>query len=261
MTDDEILRGDPEAVRLLACSDRASWQQLVRLTKQTDACPPELARALLAVDEPQGWQPRLAAAFTGLNPDDGLEAHHAFVPWFTGALRRDLPKTHPVVLGLRLKDLLEDDPTARVRTLAHDIQYAGESKEHRALLGRAYLLFARRTGEDGDHERSIGIAEAAEKIFAELGDEPSRAYAVRMRAAGMLRRGEIEPALALLDGVLDLPVAWEHRAGFFRPTSTTEQALDEAARVAMWASRSSPEWTLAVEAIRLRIDSSASHLR
>lgn len=252
MTDDDILRGDPAAVSLLARSDRETWQRLVRIMHGHDACPPELARALLAIDDPKGWEPRLNGAFAGLNPDDGMDAHYMFSRWFAAALLRELPKSHPVALGIRLQELFDDDPTGRVRLLAQDIQYAGDSKEHRALLGRAYVLFARRLGEDGDHERAIAVAELAEKIFAELGDEPCRAYAVRMRAAAMLRRGQIEPAIALLDDVMDVPLDWSLRSGFFRSTNTTEPSLDEAAKVATWATKSSPEWLRALDAIRRR---------
>ena len=50
-------------VERLAASDRATWQRLIARVSASEACPPDLTRALLALDDFDGWLGRLFRAY------------------------------------------------------------------------------------------------------------------------------------------------------------------------------------------------------
>ena len=104
----ELLRGEPSAVRLLAASDRDAWQGLVEHVRHSEACPAALVRALLDTDTPEGWQRSLFGAFRGRNPDDGLEADFLFARWLTSGMTQNLSETDAAVLGIRFREALHD---------------------------------------------------------------------------------------------------------------------------------------------------------
>lgn len=269
---DDILRADPRTVALLAASDRATWQRLVEHIDRSGACPPGLVRALLAIDEPEGWPARIFRAFTGRNPDEGMGADWHFRRWFADGVVRHLPPEDPRALRTRhatLADHVETDATRRVRELVTDVERAGDSQPHRAVLGRTLLLLARRLGEDGDHDAAVAAAQRAEAVFAGLADATWRAQAVRMRGAALLRLRRIDEALAALDSVADAPSTSFSSEGSYRSgravlgsdgsyhaervLDATDAVLDEAAKIAVWAQSDRPEWIRALGAIGERL--------
>jgi hypothetical protein len=264
VTLDEILRAEPRALGHLATSDRATWQTLDRHLHGADACPPVLVHALLAIDDVAGWAGRLFPAFSGLNPDEGMGADWHFRRWLSAGIVNTLPPTDIVVLRVRYTTASNDtEPgtTSRVAALVDDIEHAGDGATHRALLGRALLLLARRLGEDDEHDAAIAAATRAEQIFTQLGDAMWSAQAVRIHAGALLRKREIDAALALLDTVLDSPCthfasegahrggrAIQNPDGTYRPEkilAPLDAALDEAAKIAAWAGRDEPQWIAA----------------
>jgi hypothetical protein len=228
----------------------------------SDACPSELVHALLAIDDPAGWESRLFSAFLGLNPDDGMGAHYDFRRWFSAGIVKTLAPTDVVVLRVRYTIALDDTETgaaSRAAALVADIEHASDDESYRALLGRALLLLARRLGEAEDHEGAIAAARRAEQVFT---DATWSAQAVRMRGAALLRQRKIDEALAVLDSVGDAPSSGFASEGSYRgiraiqnPDGTyrdekvldpIDAALDYAAAIALWATKDEPHWIAAL---------------
>ena len=251
---DDILRAEPRAVGHLAASDRETWKCLVGHIDRSEACPPVLVRALLAIDDLEGWRRRIFSAFRGLNPDDGLGADDGFRRWFAAGIVRHLPRTDPAALGLSYRtalDHVEADAAKRAADLAVEIEEAGDSAQHRSLLGRALLLLARRLGEDGDHEGASAAARRADAIFAKLGDADWQAQAMRVRAGALLRLRKLDEALALVDTLFrDPPAGFPLEGGVYRlATSSDPVALAEAATIVLSATKDNPAWIRALGSI------------
>lgn len=261
MASDDILRADPDVLARLAASDRATWQRLEAHIRDCGDCPPQLVQAMLAIDDPAGWAHRLFRAYLGLNPDEGLGADYAFRPWLSAGIAQTLAPTDIVALQVRYAALLADverGADERTAALVGDLERASDSASHRALLGRALLLWSRRLGEADDHVRAIAAARRAEEVFTQLGDATWSAQAVRMRGAALLRLHEIDEALAVLDSVADAPSSGfasegSHRSigalqnpdGTYRAEKVLapiDAALDHAAAIAVWATKDQPEW-------------------
>jgi hypothetical protein len=262
---DDILRAEPDALGRLAGSHRATWQCLARHMCGSDACPPQLVHALLAIDDPRGWESRLFSAFLGLNPDEGMGAHYDFRRWFGAGIVKTLAPSDIEALRVRYTVALDDTEIgggSRVAALVADIENASDGETHRALLGRALLLLARRLGEADDHERAIAAARRAEDVFTALGEATWSAQAVRMRGGALLRQRKIDDALAVLDTVADAPSAGFASEGSYRgiraiqnPDGTyrdekvldpIDAALDHAAAIALWATKDEPHWIAAL---------------
>ncbi len=263
-----ILRADPEALRRLAASHRESWQCLAPHMASGGACPPGLVHAMLAIDDPRGWEQRLFSAFMGLNPDEGMAAHYDFRRWFGAGIISASSPSDIVSLRVRLTALLaEVDAGAARRTavLVADLRAAGDAEAYRELEGRALLLLARRLGEADDHEGAIAAAGRAQALFTALGDATWSAQAVRMHGAALLRMRRIDDALAVLDSVAHAPSAGFASEGALRgvgaiqnPDGTyraekqldaTDAALEHAAAIAVWATADDPNWIAALARI------------
>lgn len=206
----ELLRGEPSAVRLLAASDRDAWQGLVEHVRHSEACPAALVRALLDTDTPEGWQRSLFGAFRGRNPDDGLEADFLFARWLTSGMTQNLSETDAAVLGIRFREALHDlspSATSTVRALVLRIEQSGDSDGHRTLLGQALLLLARRLDEDGDHTAACTAATRAEHLFAKLENAAWQGLAMRARATALIGLDQLDEALGLIDA-LEEPGRW-----------------------------------------------------
>lgn len=218
-----------------------------------------LVRVLLAIDDLEGWRRRLFTAFQRLNPDDGLSADDGFRRWFASGIVRHLPQTDPAALALSYRDALDyaDSGAAkRAVDLAVEFEQAGDSAQHRSLLGRALLLLARRLGEEGDHENASGAAQRADDIFAKLGDSDWQAQAMRVRAGALLRLRKIDEALALFDTLFRNPSAgFPLDGGVHRPVTSSDPiaaVLSEAAAIALSATKDKPEWIRALGLIAER---------
>lgn len=261
----EILAVEPRALARLASSDYETWETLARHMYGNDACPPPLVHALLAIDDPTGWAARLFHAYMGKNPDLGLGADWDFRRWFGAGIVKTLAPDDIVSLRVRYTTAtndVEDGTAQRTAALVADIEAASESEAHRALLGRALLLLARRLGEAEDHDAAIAAARRAEDVFTKLGDTTWSAQAVRMRGAAMLRQRKIDDALGVLDTVADAPHAGfsgegsyrgiravQNPDGTYRPEKVLDPidaALDHAATIAVWATRDEPSWITAL---------------
>lgn len=264
-TIDDILRAEPRALGLLAASDRETWRCLAAHMSGSDACPPQLVHALLAIDDPPGWARRLFSAFLGLNPDEGMGAHYDLRRWLAAGILQTLQPTDIVVLRSRYTTALDDTDTGaatRSAELVADIETASDADPYRSLLGRALLLLARRLGEVDDHDAAIAAARRAELVFARLGDTTWSAQAVRMRGAALLRQRKIDEALAVLDTVADAPNsnfasegshrgvrAIENPDGTYRAEKVLgpiDEALEQAAAIAVWASKDEQAWRTAL---------------
>lgn len=207
----ELLCADPEAIARLVASDYPTWKILVQEIAPARACPPALLRALLAIDDAKGWQERCDVAHEQAPPEQGghrLTGHYVFRPWFARAVIEHVPPIDLASLEHRYQALLVDgsrDATRRARELTVDIEKTRDAEDRRPLLGRALMLLAFRSSEDRDEEGVMAAAQHAEEVFASLGDETSRAMAVRARGAALLRLRRIDEALALLETVADVP--------------------------------------------------------
>lgn len=253
----DILRGEARAVARLAESHRKTWQTLV--PHMDGACPPELVRPLAAIDDTEGWLRRVFGAFQGLNPDDGAQAWYGFQKWFPAGILQHLPSTHPAVLTLAYKGALDDvdvGATLGAASLVNTIEEAGDSEAHRSLLGRALLLLARRSDEDGDLNGALDAAQRAEDIFAKLTGSTWSAWhalAIRVRVGALLRLRKIDDALALLDPVLAQVPPYSMREGKSRPPPTSadriEGVLINAANVALTTTGKDVAWITALGAI------------
>jgi hypothetical protein len=205
-------------------------------------------RAFLAIASAEEWGNHMAAAFSGRNPDEGMRAYYGMIRWLNAGIAQSLPSIEPAALELRLKSAFEyvaADATKRVEELVMDCEKAGDSNEHRTLLGRALLLLSRRQGEDGDDDAALRAAQRAEKVLATIGDDAWRAQAVRAQAAAMLRQRKIDDALALFDGVIDAQEQALRVEGNLRlapPSDPTLAVLHEASRTMRWAHGRSPAW-------------------
>lgn len=166
-----ILRAAPETLQRLAASHRESWQCLAQQLAGSDACPAALVHAMLAIDDPPGWEQRLFSAFMGLNPDEGMAAHYDFRRWFGAGIVSASSPTDITSLRTRLTVLLAEVDTAaasRTASLVADLHAAGDAGAYRSLEGRALLLLARRLGEADDHEGAIAAAGRAEAVFVKV---------------------------------------------------------------------------------------------
>lgn len=234
----------------------------------SDGCPPQLVHALLAIDDPSGWERRLFHAFMGLNPDEGMGAHYDFRRWFSAGVVQALPPDDIVALRVRYTLALDDTKAGfetRAGDLVADIDKASDAEPHRSLLGRAYLVLARRLGELDDHDGAIAAARRAEDVFTTLGDAAWSAQAVRMRGAALLRLRRIDEALAVLDPVLHTPGTGFSSEGsplgiraiqkpdgtyrYLKVLDPIDVALDHAAAIAGWATKDEPHWIAALATI------------
>lgn len=209
-------------------------------------------RALLAIDDPEGWRDRIFRAFVGLNPDDGLEADALFGRWLSAGIARHLPATDVAALERQYRKALDDlEPgtTERVSDLAQQIEKAGDSNEHRALLGRALLIVARRSAEDGDLEGARVAAERAETIFGTLGDAKWSSQAMRVRAGILIRLEKLDEALALIDKLFAGASAWFTIEGMFRPTA---DLFAEASTILLSCAKEDEAWIHIVGKIAAR---------
>jgi hypothetical protein len=203
-------------------------------------CSAALVQELLATDTLNGWLQRVGMAYQGLNPDDAAYAWFAFRDWFIQGIVTHLPPTHPNVLELEWQKALDDvaDGAAqRATALVKKMHEAGDSKEHRALLAHALVLLARRLGEEADMQAACGAAQRAQEIFAQLGDQEARAFAIRVRAAALVFLNKKSEALALLDEVAQQrgPTSFA-RSGMFRRIAGTED------NVALWSTPAGYDW-------------------
>jgi len=249
----EILRAEPRALALLAASDRPTWQCLVshlRNLGEQRTCEAGLLNALLAIADLEGWQRFAFSAYNGLNPDDGMEAHHYFTEWFNAGIVLHLRSSDATALERRFKIALDDDKPSsarRTRALVEEIEKAGDSKEHRSLLGRALLLLSVRLGEEADDDASFSAALRAEEVFTAIGDAKWRVGAIRMRAGALLRLRRIDEAFALLDPIFEPSAPWTWIAFLrHRPCPSSDPAallLFEAAKTLAWAQSETPELT------------------
>lgn len=245
----DILRAEPAAIARLAASHRETWQAcagIYRCAGEPRPCSPELVHALLAIDDMHGWLRRVFSAYQGLNPDDGQEAYFGFLEWFSAGLVQHLPPTDPAVLALAYKRALDDvaeGSAQRTTALMKTIYEAGDTKEHRALLGRALLLLARRVGEEGDLDAASATAQRAQDIFAQLGDAASRLFAIRVRAAALLFLGKKGDAAPLLDEIVGQQSPTFARDGMFRRIQGSE------ANVALWSTSAGYDWVHALSAV------------
>jgi hypothetical protein len=137
----------------------------------------------------------------------------------------DVETVHLAALDLAWRRAVGDvdaGAAQRATALVKTIYEAGDSQEHRALLGRALLLLARRLGEEGDMEGACGTAQRAQEVFAQLADLASRAFAMRVRAAALLFLGRHSESVALLDGLGAHATPAFAREGAFRRIQGSE---------------------------------------
>lgn len=231
---EDFARADPHAVALLAASDVPTWERLINDASSvapSEACPPTLLRALLAIDGPEGWRRRCDVAYGGRAPWDGgggAAGHYVLRPWLARGIVQHLPATDLPSLDLRYRALLDDasaDATTLARALVAAVERAGASEASQSLLGNALLLLAHRLREDGDHEGTIAAAQRAEDLFTRTGDAPSRVRAVRMRGAALLRCRRLDEALAVLSAVHEAPPVSAPPIEPRAPTATSDDAF------------------------------------
>lgn len=243
---DDFVRAEAGAVARLAASDAATWESLFSLIFASKACPPALVRALLAIDDPEGWMKRTTREYSSSSPYDRMDAEFGFRDWFCEGIVQHLPPTDPAVLRVRYRrerESTEPGAARRARALVLAIEAAGDSQ--RSLLGRALVLLARRLGEDGAEEDAIAAARRAEDIFAELGDAGWRGDARRERVGALLRLRKLDEALALFDTIDASAGRWLSDAASDlsrTPTDPVDAVLAKAAKLATWATETTPEW-------------------
>lgn len=255
----------PDELRRLAASDRETWQRLIAHAATSEACPPETVEVLLAIDDFDGWMRHVFRAYGALPPDDGRDADEVFRRWLSTGIARAFPPTNRRALENRHRVALNDtsaDASEHTRALVAAIEKAPDARD---LLGRAWLLLARRLSEDLDPEGAIAASLSAEEVFASIGDDAWRAQAVRMRGAALLRAHKIDEALAVLDSVADAPSTsfWASGRnrydgvvlgsdGHYHPErelDPVDAVLHRAVAIAVMAPATHPEWLRTLDAI------------
>lgn len=257
---EELHRGDPHAIQLLAASDVGTWDHLTANMSGIPACPEALTRALIAIDDVEGWRVRGSRTASGRHPDYAMGIWY-FVDWFGAGLVQHLPH-HPAAFQLRYereREYLEPDAAARLAVFADEIEEHADSPAHDAVLGRVLVLLARRLFEDGDVEAARAAAERADGIFTRLDDAAFHAQAMGLRAAALLRQARIDEALALHDALSADGKPWygvhvRSRPVKAPPVDPTEAALAAAAKVILEGHpNDDPAWLDALDPIATHV--------
>lgn len=255
MSIDTLLAGHAESLMKLHEGHVPTWQPLLEhlILKKPEAAPEPFVEAALRLDERfERWQRRTAAAASA------CESHvfhtvatpvRTFERWFFGGLSNLRAFDSRQMLAARYALAMsgtDGDDLQKARSLAVDTgRVHGEGLE----LAKALLVLYRHATAARAHDEALASAEDAHRIFARHGLLDDAHTASRLCGGALLRLGRFEQAFAILDGVL------RFRGPLFggapprllgdKPTPR-EEALDEAAGVAAWASETSVDWVRAL---------------
>lgn len=253
-----ILTGEAGAIDALASGDSASWTTLTEhlFQEAPPAAPAALVEAMLAKDpDARAWIERakdgVAQArspwFTTVT-----SAMQRVRPWLSAGVLAVRPPGDPAVLWLRfeaLRSTVDEDALPRARALAEDAERAGAPASLRA---HTLLLLARLADEEGQREEGLAAARRAAELDPELAP-----IAARRVGALLFRARRVEEALAVLEPVMEQRGPLFGGVGAFLLRGDDDEdpldaALDEAATIASWASRTTPEWVRALGGIAER---------
>ncbi|WP_053238633.1 hypothetical protein [Sandaracinus amylolyticus] len=255
MTDLEaLLAGDRAAVAALHEGDATAWKALLAHVRAGDAAPAPLVDAMLALDpELASWRRRTArgidVAIDTISAAAGREARARVQAWIAEGVRRARPADDPAVLDLRLQEAKArtgPDALPALRALVADLRGASATMRFEALMLVAQRAHEARAIDEG----LTAVREAA----ALAGGEPRRAArALRREGALLLVARRVDDAIALLRPAMATPgplFGGDGKIVLGAPADDAfDEALDEAATIATWATWRTPEWVCALGGI------------
>lgn len=245
-----FLAGDAATIEALASGDPATWQAWLEhlLLHKPAPVPSIIDRMLQREPSPATWLAIASRALFNIDSDVFMTAKTAMDPfqaWLGDGVIARLGPTARASLEIRLdREMREAKGSEAARAIVVDLRAAQSGGE---WLGDALILLARRLAEEDAYADAIDALLEAEGIFGAASD--GAALARRLRGANLLRLKRLDDAFEILDEEMR-DKATARGGGAFRfsgtPEDSWEAALAEAAQVAAWALRITPEWVRAL---------------
>lgn len=258
-----LLAGDKDAVDQLAQADHEEWIPLVEFLLDEPSATPAFVRALWDVQpDLNKWLQNIDRALEAfvraqwdtqpqkLRIATSSSGKKILLPWLRDSLVSAFPPTHEAVLEMRIKDLRgigrDDGGFADAKTLHQDlIKYDASAKR----LAQVALLVTRGAFTARNYDAARQYSTLAIESYDKDGDERGANLAKRYLASALLHLRQWDRAFKILDEALVARSPLFGGGGvtvFASSSDPKEEAIREVQAIALWTSKSVPEWVRAL---------------
>lgn len=242
-------------IEKLAAGEEEAWTALAEQVIERREPAPALAAALWERDqELAGWLGRLTRAGRRSDAVQEVEDWRAnLVAWFRDSVLAAFPADHEAAVEVRLQAIRQipgdDGGLADAMALLGELTARGHTGR---AVGEAALLVAKGAFTERAFEDARRHAELAAARFEAADDAEGRDRARRHLLGALLHLRQWPAAFELADDVLQRRGPLFGGGGatvWFGTSDPREAALDELQAIALWASKSTPEWVRALGAL------------